>query len=201
MTMTLFLVRHGSHDRLGRILCGRMEGVVLSPHGEAEAQAAAHRLGRRSLAAVYSSPLQRTLQTAAPLAEARGVPVETDDDLCEVDVGDWTGLSFQDLAGRPEWRLWNEARSTTRPPRGETIGEVAARAARFIDRARARHPQGEVAAVTHSDVIKAALCQLLGLSFDRHDRLEVSPGSITTVIVGDWGAKLHQMNEVVAWAA
>lgn len=194
MTTTVYLVRHGTHDRLGHMLCGRMEGVGLSDAGWRQADALAGRFRSQDLQAIYSSPLQRTRETAAPIAGATGLSVTTDADLLEIDFGDWTGRRFEDLGGDPLWEVWNRARTLARPPGGESMAEVQARLGRWLERVT-RHPERRIAAVTHADVIKALIARILGFSLDQHDRLEVSPASVTTLVAGDWGAKVLSLNE------
>jgi len=196
VTTTVFFVRHGSHDRLGHVLCGRMAGVGLGERGRAEAERVAGRLKDEGLAAVYSSPLERTQQTAAPIAEAAALPVQTAEDLIEIDFGDWTGADFQSLDADPRWATWNAERAVARPPGGESMLEVQVRLRRWLDEVRRRHPDHKVAAVSHSDAIKAVLAHALGLSLDQHHRLEVSPGSVSVLVVGDWGVKVQSINEV-----
>jgi probable phosphoglycerate mutase len=195
VTTTVFLVRHGSHDRLGHVLCGRMDGVSLSERGHRESEAVAQRLAAEALAAVYASPLARTQETARPIAQAAGLAAQSDEDLLEIDFGDWTGKAFDELAEDPAWTVWNRARSLARPPGGESMLEVQARLKRWLERARAEHPDARVAAVTHSDVIKALAAHALGFSLDQHERLEVSPGSVSVLVAGEWGLKLMSLNE------
>ncbi|RAK52810.1 histidine phosphatase family protein [Phenylobacterium deserti] len=196
MTTTVFFVRHGSHDRLGHVLCGRMAGVGLGEAGRREAQVLAERLKGESLAAVYSSPLERTQQTAEPIAQAAALPLQTADDLIEIDFGEWTGAGFDALNADLRWAAWNAQRSIARPPGGESMLEVQVRLRRWLDEVRARHPDQKIAAVSHADAIKAALAHALGLSLDQHHRLEVSPGSISVLVTGDWGMKVQSINEV-----
>jgi broad specificity phosphatase PhoE len=198
VTTTVYFVRHGSHDRLGKVLCGRMPGVTLSEQGLAESRAMARRLAREAIDAVYASPLDRTLATAEPIAEALGQGLRVSENLLEVDYGDWTGAAFTDLDGHPEWRAWNEQRATALPPGGEGMAQVQMRVGRFINEAVQHHPDQRLVAVSHGDVIKAALMAGLGLSLDEHQRIEVSPGSLSVVVAGDWGLKVHSMNEVPA---
>ncbi|MFN3513759.1 MAG: histidine phosphatase family protein [Phenylobacterium sp.] len=198
MTTTVFLVRHGAHDRLGRVLCGRMAGVTLSAAGSAQAAAVAERLAGESLAAVYASPLERAIQTAEPIARRAGLDPITDDDLAELDFGDWTGMRFDDLEGDPAWALWNTARSRARPPGGEAAAEAAARMQRWLSRVCARHPEAAVAGVGHSEPIKALVATVLGLDANAHERFEIGPGSVTVLAAGAWGRKVHTLNEVPA---
>ncbi|WP_174299778.1 histidine phosphatase family protein [Caulobacter sp. S45] len=194
MTTTFHLVRHGSHDRLDRTLCGRMDGVRLGTAGQKEAQGAAERLAGDDLAAVVSSPLERCRQTADAVAEGHGLPVETDAAFVELDFGEWTGLSFTELEADPRWEPWNSRRSLNRPPGGESLGEAQMRSVRGLEQLRARHPGQAVAVVTHSDIIKALAAHVLGLNLDLYHRFDVDPASITTLALGDWGAKLIRLN-------
>jgi probable phosphoglycerate mutase len=195
VTTTVFFVRHGSHDRLGRVLCGRMDGVSLSERGLAEAREAGARLAREELSALYSSPMTRTRETAEVLSAAAGLPVETCEDLTEVDYGDWTGATFDALADDPRWATWNAARGVTGTPGGESLIEVQVRMRRFVDQARARHPDQRIAAVSHGDPIKAILAHAMGVPLDNLSRFEVSPASISVLVAGDWGMKVFSINE------
>ena len=192
---TLFLVRHGAHDRLDLILCGRMEGVALNALGQRQAADLGRRLARDKLAAIYASPLTRTLETAEPIAAAHRSGIVIDADLAEIDMGAWTGKRFEELHGQSEWRRWNEQRLFTRPPGGETMLEVQTRVIRFIERIQGRHPDQTVCAVSHGDVIKAALAHAMGLSLDYHARLDIDPASLSAIVVGDWGMKVLRTNE------
>lgn len=194
----LVLVRHASHDRLGSLLCGRMPGVTLSEAGRHEAEALASTLTRHRLAAVLSSPLERAVETAAAIAASQALAVEVEEDLNELDLGTWAGMRFEELRGDPAWDVWNRARSHARPPGGETMTEAQVRMARCIERLRRRYAGRTVALVSHADVIKAALAHALGLSVDFHARFEIAPASRSVLIAGEWGLKVHSINEAPA---
>lgn len=202
METIFILVRHGSHDRLGSVLCGRMPGVTLSAQGRAEADALADRLSSQRLTAVLSSPLERAIETATPIAERQGLPLTIEPSLNELDLGAWSGKRFEKLQGDPAWDLWNRARSHGHPTPGETPGETMAevqtRIAALLDRLRRAHPGGRLALVSHGDVIKAALAHALGLPLDFHGRFEISPASHSVLIADDWGLKVHSINEGAA---
>jgi broad specificity phosphatase PhoE len=195
MSTTVFFVRHGAHDRLGRILCGRMEAVSISERGMAQAHAAARRLGTERIGAVYVSPMIRAAETANPIAASHDLKPQTEEALDEIDLGAWTGALFDDLDHAPEWDWWNAARGQNRPPGGESMLEVQLRIANWMEAARRRHADQAIVAVSHGDVIKAALCHALGLCLDHHGRIEVDPGSISTIVVAPWGLKVHSINE------
>lgn len=198
MTTTVFLVRHAAHDRLNRILCGRMPGVTLGAEGRAQAAALAERLARENVAAVYVSPLERARETAETLSQRLGIAAHVVDELNEIEIGAWTGRAFDELRDDPHWTRWNTARSVTRPPGGETMLEAQARIVGGIERLCAAHPDQSIALFSHADVIKAALAYHLGLPLDAILRFEISPASVSTLVVGDWGAKVIRMNEVSA---
>lgn len=198
MTTTFFLIRHAAHDRVESILCGRIPGVTLGEKGQAQAQALAERFAGEDIAYICTSPLERAVETAAPIAARLGTPAEPCDDISEIDFGSWSGLSFEELLGDPRWHSWNRNRGTSCPPGGESMQEAQLRIVRALERLRSLHPERSVILVSHSDVIKAALLYHLGMPLDAYTRIEISPASISTVVIGDWGAKVLRMNDVVA---
>jgi probable phosphoglycerate mutase len=196
---TIFLVRHAAHGQLGRVLSGRAPGLALSPEGRAQAVTLAARLRGAGVEAVYSSPIQRALETAEPAAAALGRPVQPMEEITEIDFGTWTGQAFSDLDTDPRWHAWNVARGLSRAPDGESMLEAQARAVAGLDRITHAHPGAVVALVSHADVIKAMLCAVLGLPLDSLHRFEIDPASVSRVVMGAWGAKVASMNE--GWAA
>ena len=195
MTTTVFLVRHVPHEHQGRIQVGRRDGVRVPEGSRPLLDALARRFEREDLAAVHASPIERARVTAEAVARSSGLSVQVDEDLTEMDFGDWTGMSFDALEAEPSFQDWNRSKSTTRAPGGESSTEVQARMVRAIERARLDGPDRKVALVSHGDPIKTAIAWLLGLGPDGMHRFEVDPGSITTAVVGDWGAKVLTLNE------
>lgn len=198
MAATVFLVRHAAHDRVDRVLCGRMPGVGLGEAGRRQAEALADRFAGEGVDAVWTSPLDRARQTAAPIAARLRLAPRTSDGLCEIDFGAWTGQSFDRLRDDPRWRRWNEARGSERPPGGESMGEAQSRVMAEVERARGEHPEGRVVLVSHSDVIKAALAGVLGLPLDAYSRFEIAPASVSALAVWEGGGKVLSMNETAA---
>ena len=193
----VYFVRHGQHGLVDKTLAGRMAGVHLSAEGERQAAALARHFTTIELAAVLSSPLERCRETAAPVATARGLAVETDAGLTEIDCGEWTGKSFEDLQGDPRWFAWNHERGRSRTPGGESTAELQARIMGVLE-ARVATEAAPAILVTHSDVIKVAVATLLGAPLDWHDRLVVDPASITTLDLWPGGGKVVRLNEAVA---
>lgn len=177
----LHLVRHGTHTLQGRIMVGRTAGVHLSPEGKAEVERAAAWLARAGLDALYSSPLERARETARHITDRTGLAAEIASAATEVDYGDWTGFSWEQLQGDPRFADWNRLRSVARAPGGEMLAEVQARGAALTQELYARHPDATIALVSHGDTIKAILAQCLGIPLEFFFRLEISPGSISTV--------------------
>lgn len=198
MTTTFYLVRHAAHDSVGCYLAGRSEGVFLGPDGRAQAQRLAERMRREHFVAIVSSPQERTRETACAISAACGVaPVEICDDLDEIDFGAWSGKTFDELNDDPRWRQWNEQRAVAATPSGEDMEHVRQRVCGCIKDVARKHPGQAVVLVSHADVIKCAVCHVLGLPADSCFRFEIDPASISVIVSGDWGAKLIRLNENV----
>jgi probable phosphoglycerate mutase len=198
MTATLLLIRHAMHTDYGERFSGRADGVGLTEAGERQARALGERLAEEPIAAVYSSPRERTRTTAAAVAAPQGVQVVVDEALDEIDLGDWTGAPIASLVGDPAFERWNEKRAEASPPNGEPFAAVAERASGFAARSAKAHPGETIAVVSHADVIKALVASCLGLHLDNVLRFEIGPASVTRLIFGEWGAKLLTLNEGAA---
>ncbi|WP_424135649.1 histidine phosphatase family protein [Roseomonas chloroacetimidivorans] len=198
MATTFFLVRHAAHDRVGSVLCGRMPAVSLGEPGRRQAAALAERLAGERIDAVYTSPLERARETAAPIAARLGLAPRVSEAMVEIDFGDWTGRTFESLEGDPDWTRWNGARATARVPGGESMAEVQARAIGGLERLRRADAEERIVVVSHCDVIKAVLASYLGLTLDGLARFDVAPASVSAVVSWDGGGKVLSMNEAVA---
>ncbi len=179
---TVLLVRHGQTPTTGQILPGRAKGLHLADEGKQQADIAAERIGELSkIDAVYSSPLERAKETAAPISKACGLRTKVDRGLFECDFGDWTGRKLKDLMKLPEWQTVQRAPSTFRFPGGESFTEMQTRMVSTLDRLRAAHPGGTIVCVSHADTIKAAVAHALGTHIDLFQRLVISPASVTAI--------------------
>ncbi|MEX2588290.1 MAG: MSMEG_4193 family putative phosphomutase [Actinomycetota bacterium] len=196
--MILLLVRHGLTSVTGQKLTGRLPGFGLSDQGQRQAQAAANRLASVPLQAIYSSPMQRCTQTAEAIAAMHGKPVVTVDKLSEIDYGRWQGKSFKTLYKNPGWKKLRARPADFRFPGGETIREAQTRGVLGVEELRTRHPEesaGAVVACSHSDMIRLLVAAYLGLGIDLYDRINVAPGSITAVSVGEGTPALLSLND------
>ncbi len=188
------LIRHGNTDAVARYHSGRAPGLHLNPEGRAQLERLTAALHAVPLAAVVSSPLERTRETAEPLARDHGLEVEADPAFIEVETGAWTGVTFAALDSSEEWRRYNVARALTRPPGGELLIDVQRRAVDALLGWRSRYPSGTVAIVTHADVIRAILQYVLGVPIDYVQRIEISPALISIVEVGEASTRVLQVN-------
>ena len=194
--MTVFhLLRHGEHVLRGRVLAGRSPGVGLSTIGRAEIAAVADRLAEEKIEALYSSPLQRTRETAEILAWRLDLPVRCREDLLELDFGEWTGLTFDAVRADARWRLWSTCRSIASVPGGESMREVQDRVVSALFELRQIHRDGTVLVVSHGDVIRAALLFALGMPLDFYSRIEVGLASLNTIQIDDHGIRVLVVNE------
>ena len=187
----VLLVRHGRTPTTGQVLPGRAPNLHLSDEGRAQAEAAAERIGKltgpegtapgRGPVAVYASPLERTQETAKPIARRLGLRVRTHRGLLECDFGEWTGVKLSDLAKKPEWSTVQRNPSGFRFPAGESFLEMQVRMATALARLVERHPGETVVAVSHADPIKAVVAQAAGTPLDLFQRLTVAPCSVSAL--------------------
>jgi probable phosphomutase (TIGR03848 family) len=196
--MTVFhLLRHGEHAVQGKICAGRAPGISLSERGRGEAEAAAERLAHAGIAAIYASPLDRAQQTAAIIGRRLELPVETNHELNELDFGEWTGQTFDEVRKHPRWPEWAAHRSISRIPGGETMREVQRRVVEAMIEMREQHPDEGIVVVSHGDVIRAALVFALGMPLDFYGRIEVATASLSTVRIDAGGIRVIAINERV----
>ncbi len=194
---TLLLIRHALNDLVGKRLAGWMPGVHLNDEGRRQARRLAERLADVPLVAIYSSPLERALETAQAIAEVKGLPVQVMEDLGEVHYGDWEG---QDLEGLKKTALWPQVQTTpsrVRFPNGEALREVQCRVVNALERIAEVHA-GEydaVAVVAHADVVRLAVAYYVGIPLDLYQRLAVAPASVTVLHLAKEGPRLLRLND------
>ena len=191
----VLLVRHGQTPTTGKVLPGRAPGLHLAEKGQQQAQAAADRIGLlERVGAVYASPLERTKETAAPIAKATGNRVRVEKGLLECEFGEWTGQSLKVLNKKPEWRTVQRNPSGFRFPGGESFTEMQVRITDALARLVAAHPGETVVAVSHADPIKAAVAHAAGTHLDLFQRFVVSPCSVTAILYTSEGPIVLAVN-------
>jgi probable phosphomutase (TIGR03848 family) len=193
-TIVLF-VRHGLTPTTGKKLPGRAPGLHLAPTGLAQAQAAGERIaGMGTVCAVYASPMERTQETAAPIAKSCGLRVRTHKGLIEADFGAWTGKNLSSLRKLPEWQSVQRYPSGFRFPKGESFSEMQTRMTGAVADLVARHPGETIVAVSHADTIKAAIADAAGTPLDLFQRIVVSPCSVSVVMYTPTGPIVLSVN-------
>jgi probable phosphomutase (TIGR03848 family) len=192
--MGLLLIRHALNDWVGERLAGWTPGVHLNDQGRTQASDLARRLAGVPLAAIYSSPLERTVETAHPLAEAHGLAVHVREGLGEARYGHWTGRNLQDLREEELWPMVQVYPSGVRFPGGESFRELQARMVAELDAIRDAHSGQIVAVISHSDPIKLAVAHYAGLPLDLFQRLTINLASVTAFAFSRFGPRLICLN-------
>ena len=193
----LLLIRHGENEfvKTGK-MAGRLPGVHLNERGHKQAQELANALESVPLRAIYSSPLERAIETAEPIAKGRKMKIQLRPELMDNDIGKWEGRTLKQVRRIKKWRLVQQSPSRFRFPEGESFLETQVRIASCLDEIVASHkPKDIVAVVFHADPIKLAIANLIGLPIDNFQRLGCDTGSITTVYAGEGSAHLMRMNQ------
>lgn len=192
---TVLFVRHGQTPTTGKKLPGRAPGLHLGPKGIEQAEAAGVRIAALDrVAAVYASPMERTQETAAPIAKACGLRVRTHKGLIEADFGKWTGKNLSALRKLPEWKTVQRYPSGFRFPGGESFAEMQARMTGAVQELVSKHPGETIVAVSHADTIKAAIADAAGTPLDLFQRIVVSPCSVSAVIYSPTGPIVLSVN-------
>jgi probable phosphomutase (TIGR03848 family) len=180
-TTLILLVRHGQTPTTGMVLPGRAPGLHLSDRGRAQAERVAERLAALPVDVIYSSPLERTRETAEPTAARAGLEVHENAGLIECDFGEWTGAALAELAGLPQWQTVQHNPSAFRFPNGEAFAQMQARIVGTLEALCAVHAGGVVVCFSHADPIKAAVAHALGTHLDHFQRIVISPGSVSVI--------------------
>lgn len=192
----ILLIRHAVNDVMkAKKLAGWMPDVHINEEGRQQAQAVAERLREIPITAIYSSPLDRTRETAEPLAQALGLEVQIREEIGEVQYGDWTGKSLEELSKLDVWKVVQLYPSGMRFPGGETIREMQARIVNQLESIAADHPREIVAVFSHADVIKAALAHYLGVHLDLFQRIVVNPTSVSVLRLTPYGPQVLRIND------
>jgi broad specificity phosphatase PhoE len=181
----LLLLRHGEvEDRYHRIFGGRID-MALSPRGKEQALALARYVRQRPVQAIYVSPMCRAQQTLAPLATHCPKPTVVEPDFREVDFGDWTGLSWEQVHARFGVRAfdWLQHVEAAAIPNAESAQEFRARIEPPLRRILGAHAGETVGIVCHGGVIRMMLSILLNLPFPLMASFEIDYASLTRVDV------------------
>jgi phosphoserine phosphatase len=183
---TLYLVRHGATDaNLLRpyVLQGRGMDLPLNDRGRRQAQSVRKLFEGTAIAAVYSSPLRRALETAQAIAEPHRLDVATVDALIECDVGRWEGMAWEQIRREFPQEYEDFQRDQSQFPYlgGETYRDVSLRALPAVADLLERHAGRSVVAVAHNVVIRACVATLLGISLARAKDVNQGNGGVNVL--------------------
>lgn len=192
----IILIRHGETDyvKKGR-LAGRQPGIHLNEIGQSQASLLADKLKGTPVKSVYSSPLERTMETAQPIATSLGLEVIPRPGLIETDLGEWIEKTVKQLSHLKLWKNIQNNPSNVRFPGGESFAEAQFRITQEIDVLCHQHEAKDIiVCVSHADPIKLGIAFYLGLPLDFFQRLSISPASLTTLLMGETGVRLMTLN-------
>ena len=193
----LLLIRHGENEyvKTGK-LAGRLPGIHLNERGQKQAQALGEALKEVPIKAIYSSPLERAMETAEPIAASRKLTIQQEPDLMDTDIGRWQGKSLKVLRLTKVWKIVQSAPSRFRFPDGESFVDAQTRYVDALERIMQKHQlQDIVAVVFHADPIKLAISHFLGMPLDHFQRLGCDTGSLTALHVSEANATLIKLNQ------
>jgi broad specificity phosphatase PhoE len=179
------------------MLWGRTPGICLNDTGGMQAQCLSDRFKNTSLDAIYSSPLERALQTATVIANSMRLDVKTCDAANEINFGEWTGKTFDELSSDKRWGRFNSRRSMTMIPGGESFLGVQNRIVKELEALALQHGKAHVAVISHADVIRAAVAYFSSIPIDLVDRFEISPCSVSVLALDEEGATLLSVNNTM----
>jgi probable phosphomutase (TIGR03848 family) len=195
---TILLIRHGETAYItnGR-LAGRIPGVPLNDKGRQEAARLAEALATALIKAIYSSPIQRAVETAEPLAKELNLPITIHPGLIETNAGDWQGKTIKQVKRLKLWKLVMEHPSQFCVPGGEYFADTQKRIVADLDALSTEHDEKElVACFSHGDPIKLAVAHYLGMPLDAFQRINIDTGSMTILRLGYGRAHLGPINQL-----
>ncbi|MDP4195664.1 MAG: histidine phosphatase family protein [Bacteroidota bacterium] len=193
--MTNFLlIRHGNSEAV-KFVPGRMPEVHLSDSGREQVKNLATRISSFQIDLIFSSPLQRTMETAEAIASKIHKKIEALENLLEIDVGQWTGKTFLELEDDILWKKYHSLRSFTRIPSGESFLEVQKRMIFELDRLKNQHPNKSIAIVSHGDPIRSVVSYFLGVPVDFSSRIVIDTASLSMISISENSAKVQFINK------
>lgn len=191
----ILLIRHGENDMVGKKLAGRLPNVHLNETGKVQARRLGDELASIAIKAVLSSPLERAMETAEPIAHLQGLPIEPLPELLEIDFGGWEGKRLKVLKRRRLWKMVQSKPSTFRFPDGETFEEAQKRVSDGLLALNEKFSENDIiVCVTHSDLIRLAVAHFLGLPLDNFQRLRIDTASLTVLFLHNGQAHLGSIN-------
>lgn len=197
--MTSFLlIRHGENNFVGKRLAGHLPGVHLNEKGRKQAEIIAGALKNAPVKAIYSSPLERAVETAQPLATALDLPINFLPGLAEINYGTWQGKTTRQLHHLKAWKTVMEKASEMRFPQGESFVEAQERLVNAIEEIKHASEKNDlVACFSHCDSIRLLLAHYLDIPLDEFHRLNIDTASISLLHLGEGRPALQFMNFLI----
>ena len=193
---TFYLIRHGEKETPDELMVGRMPGVHLSRRGRMQARKLADQLRREKISFIFSSPLERAVETAGPLARAKKLEIRRSAAFQEIDMGDWTGKTKTQLERISNWKHFRRFPGGTAIPKGETLAEAQARVVSEMIRLHARNPNDGIVITTHEDPIRLAVCYFIGAPVNVYEHFKIRLGSVTLLTLDNSRAIVGRLDEV-----
>jgi len=193
----LLLIRHGENEfvKTGK-MAGRLPGVHLNERGRQQAAQLAESLKRVPLKAIYTSPLERAVETAEPILEGRKLELQLRPALMDTDIGKWQGRTLKSLSRLKKWKVVQRAPSRFSFPEGESFLQNQTRVVSTLDEIAVSHKAKDIVAVVfHADPIKLAVTYYLGMPLDHFQRLACDTGSVTVLYLSETGAHILKLNQ------
>ncbi len=195
---TIILIRHArSIANAENILAGQTPGVRLDPTGIEQSNALVETLGKLPIAKVFVSPLERCMDTISPWLRTHGVGIEVHSEprIIEPDYGSWSGRKLSELATEPLWRDVQANPESVIFPNGERFVDVWRRVSSFYQSIREiSDDSSNFIVVSHGDVIKFLIANILQIDFKNFQSLVVEPASISIAQIGKDSSRLLQFN-------
>ncbi|MBW6472037.1 MAG: histidine phosphatase family protein [Anaerolineaceae bacterium] len=180
----ILLIRHGENDWVGKKLAGRLPGVHLNQNGLNQAKVLATTLQNLPIKAIYSSPLDRALETAQPLAQVKKMEISICENLSEINFGDWQGKTIKQMRRLKLWETVQKHPSQMQFPNGESFIGAQHRLVDCITQISEKHePFDLVACFSHSDAIRLLVAYYLNVPLDTFQRIHINTASISTLML------------------
>jgi probable phosphomutase (TIGR03848 family) len=194
----ILLIRHGDNEPMKKYLVGRTPGIHLNEQGQKQAKSLVEQLAQAPIQAVYSSPMERAVETALPLAQARQLEIQVKPGLNELDYGDWRGRTYKQLARTNAWKQLKIDPTEVHFPQGESLCAAQERARLELEALAAVHEDKDlIACVTHGDIIRLLVAYYLEMPLKAYQKLTVFTASVTVMFLSKENhAHLLHMNQV-----
>ena len=180
---TILLIRHGENDSLGKYLPGHLAFIHLNEAGKSQAFLVADSLKDIPITSIVSSPLERAVETAEPLAKMLGLTIDIEPGFIEMGTGSWTGKNFPEIKRDP---LWDKLRSDPENygfPEGESFGKAQQRLWATLQQVVEKQPEHAIVAVfSHSDCIKLLLTSAIDVPLKRYYSFSVDTASLSVLV-------------------